>query len=43
MFDDMIADMESNKWLSPIVTDLFLRGTSSIFHFFYITILFQSA
>ena len=24
--DDMIADMESNKKLSPIVTELFLRG-----------------
>ena len=26
MFDDMIVDMESNKKLSPIVTELFLRG-----------------
>ena len=26
MFDDMIADMESNKTLSPKVTELFLRG-----------------
>ena len=26
MFDDMIADMESNKKLSPIVNELFLRG-----------------
>ena len=26
MFDDMIADMESNTTLSPIVTKLFLRG-----------------
>ena len=26
MFDDMIADMGSNKKLSPIVTELFLRG-----------------
>ena len=26
MFDDMIADMESNKKLSAIVTELFLRG-----------------
>ena len=26
VFDDMIADMESNKNLSPIVTELFLRG-----------------
>ena len=26
VFDDMIADMESNKKLSPIVKELFLRG-----------------
>ena len=26
VFDDMIADMESNKKLSSIVTELFLRG-----------------
>ena len=26
MFDNMIADMESNKKLSSIVTELFLRG-----------------
>ena len=26
VFDDMIADMESSKKLSPIVTELFLRG-----------------
>ena len=25
-FDDMIADMEFNKKLSPIVTKLFLKG-----------------
>ena len=25
MFDDVIADMESNKKLSPIVNELFLR------------------
>ena len=25
VFDDMMADMESNKNLSPIVTELFLR------------------
>ena len=25
MFDDMVTDMESNKKLSPIVTELFLR------------------
>ena len=26
VFDNMIADMESNEKLSPKVTDLFLRG-----------------
>ena len=26
VFDDMIADMECNKKVSPIVNDLFLRG-----------------
>ena len=26
VFDDMIADMEADKKLSPIVTELFLRG-----------------
>ena len=26
VFDDMIVDTESNKILSPIVTELFLRG-----------------
>ena len=26
VFDDMIADMKSNKKLRPIVTELFLRG-----------------
>ena len=26
VFDDIIADMESNKLLSPIITELFLRG-----------------
>ena len=25
MLDDMIADMESNKKLSPVITELFLR------------------
>ena len=35
VFDDMIADMESNKKLSPIVTKLFLRGRKlSIFRLF---------
>ena len=26
VFDDMIADMVSNKKLNPIVTELFVRG-----------------
>ena len=26
VFDNMIADMESNKKVSPVVTELFLRG-----------------
>ena len=28
VFDDMIADVEDNKKSSPIVTELFLRGTN---------------
>ena len=40
----MTADMESNKKLSPIVTELFLRETKlNISLVFYITILFGSA
>ena len=34
MFDDMIADMESNKKLILIFTELFLRGKNPIFHLF---------
>ena len=34
MFDDMIADMESNKKLNKI-TELFLRGRKLISPFFY--------
>ena len=26
VFDDMIADMEANKILSPIVIELFMKG-----------------
>ena len=29
VFDDMIADMLSNKKLNPIVTELFIRGTEN--------------
>ena len=32
VFHDMIADMESNKKLSLIVAELFLKGKNSIFH-----------
>ena len=39
VFDDMIADMESNKKLIPIVIELFLTN----FTCFYIPILFHSA
>ena len=38
-FDDMIGDMESNKKLSPIVTELFLRGRKlDILHCFIMKI-----
>ena len=38
--DDMIADMESNKKLGPIVTKMFLRRMLNILLVF---ILFQNA
>ena len=41
VFDDLIADMETNRKVIPIITEFFLRY--SIFHSFYITILLQSA
>ena len=38
MFDDtIIADMESDEKLSPIVTELFLRRIILIFHLFFIS------
>ena len=41
VFDDMIADMLSNKKLNPIVTELFVRRrTLNSFSCFYHTILF---
>ena len=44
VFDDMIADIESNKKLSFTVTKLFLKGKKThYFTCFYITILFQCA
>ena len=43
VFDDKIVDIESNKKLSPITTELFFRGKKlNISLFFYFTILFQS-
>ena len=39
-FDDMIADMLSNKKLNPIVTELFIRGRKLNIFFFFYTILF---
>ena len=39
VFDDMIADMEPNKKLSPIVNELFLSGRKLYFTSFYVTIL----
>ena len=43
VFDDMIADMVANQKLSPIVTELFLRGRKLNILLFYLKILFQSA
>ena len=43
VFDDMIADMESNKKLSPLVTELILKEKTQYLACFYITVLFQSA
>ena len=37
VFDDLIADMESNKKLSPIVTELFLRGKKLNISFIFIS------
>ena len=34
VFDDVIADMEANKKLSPIVTELFYEEKKSTFHLF---------
>ena len=35
VFDDAIVDMEANKKLSPVVTDVLLRGRKlNISHFF---------
>ena len=37
MFDDMIVDMKSNKILSPMVTELFLRGRKLNIWLFFIS------
>ena len=37
MFDDMLADTESNKKLSLIVTELFLRGKKVNVSFVFIS------
>ena len=34
MFDDMIADMESNQKLRPSVTEYFQQEENSVFHLF---------
>ena len=40
VFDDMIADMFSNKKLNPIVTELFIRGRNlnNLSCFYYTTL-----
>ena len=43
IFDDVIADMLSNKKLNPIVTELFIRGTKLNISRFYYTVLFSCA
>ena len=44
VFDDIVADMKANTKLSPIVTELFLRGKKvNIFIAFHVTILFRGA
>ena len=37
VFDDMIADMRSNKMFSPIVTELFIRGRKLNIYLVFIT------
>ena len=41
VFDDMIADMEANKKLSSIVTELFIRGRKLNISLVFISILFN--
>ena len=42
VFDDMIADIESNKKLSPIVTKLYLRGRIFQYSIFHLLLFFYS-
>ena len=44
VFDDMIADMLSNKKLNPIVTELFIRGRKLNIYlvFIYLISLFRN-
>ena len=44
VFDNMIADMLSNKKLNPIVTELFIRGRKLNIYlvFIYLISLFQN-
>ena len=37
VFDNMIADMFSNKKLNPIVTELFIRGKKTKISFVFMT------
>ena len=37
IFDDMIADMLSNKKRNPVVTDLFIKGRKLNISFVFIT------
>ena len=37
VFDDLIADMLSNKRLSPIITELFIRGRKMNIFLVFIT------
>ena len=37
VFDDMIADVLSNKKLNPVVTELFIRGRKLNIELFFIT------
>ena len=42
VFDDMIADIESNEKLSPINTELFSKRTKPNINVFCITVFIQS-